>query len=498
MRSRWAVVCVYLSLFTAGFILRLIPEILFPNYPVGFDTVTYYAPIIRRWLNYGVDWLFAFQEAPLLYLIIYAICKLSKADVFLVLKFIGPILYGLLGLSVFYFTQAVLKWDFKKGLACVFFLFFQAASLRISWDLWRNLLGAILLLIALSFLIRKGDGKNVLSLAALSFLTVLTNQFSATILFGTAGLFLIGRGWRNLKEYKWHLTAVVAAFITFIINAYLIVFINAAGRSNFISLLSVRAELSNYLDIYGSYMELSADFWTLFALCFCSVVPLVVIGIYNEPMLKAFTIFSSACAFSMLVFPWLGLPQWWRWTLFLIFPFSFYAVNGVDKILALSIKAVDFRGIKLLNVKRFTLIFWLAALLIYSYPSAFYMSSSASHPHAYFTDGLANRYVPSTMLSSSINPSDIQATIDCLKWLNNNMEGSSCVLVEERFLGWAELSLSEDKWIVAYPCHTSYEPALELALARGFQNIYLIWLSSRHTSNFTVVYTAGNIAIYKG
>ena len=61
-------------------------------------------------------------------------------------------LYGLFGLSVFLFSRAELKQSSWSSFFIAVFVLLQIAALRISWDLYRNLLGLSLLLITLTCL----------------------------------------------------------------------------------------------------------------------------------------------------------------------------------------------------------------------------------------------------------------------------------------------------------------------------------------------------------
>jgi hypothetical protein len=68
------------------------------------------------------------------------------------MKVSAPLLYGLLGLSVFYFSRVELKQTNLTAFFIAVFILLQIAALRVSWDLYRNLLAVSLLLLTLTIL----------------------------------------------------------------------------------------------------------------------------------------------------------------------------------------------------------------------------------------------------------------------------------------------------------------------------------------------------------
>ena len=134
--------------FATGLIIRLIPELLAFPYPIGFDTV-YYASRMESGIIWSY-WTQFFTSTWLFYAITIPIYNLSKMDPFLILKIVVPIIYGLNVVGVYLFAREILGWNASKSLLAGFFFSIQLASLRISWDLLRNILGMAFLLFALT------------------------------------------------------------------------------------------------------------------------------------------------------------------------------------------------------------------------------------------------------------------------------------------------------------------------------------------------------------
>ncbi|MGQ9625205.1 MAG: hypothetical protein ACUVT9_07555, partial [Candidatus Bathycorpusculaceae bacterium] len=143
-------------LFFAGFVVRLVPEMLALSSPIGFDTV-YYAAVMKDGVVWP-HWTSFFTSSWLFHAISVSLYRIFGGDPFALLKVLAPLLFGLNVAGVFWFARKMLGWSTRMGLFAGVFFAFQLASLRISWDLLRNTLGLGLLLFALSF-IKSVDSK---------------------------------------------------------------------------------------------------------------------------------------------------------------------------------------------------------------------------------------------------------------------------------------------------------------------------------------------------
>jgi hypothetical protein len=185
----------------------------------------------------------------------------------------------------------------------------------------------------------------------------------------------------------------------------------------------------------------------------------------------------------------------------LVFPFTIYAVNGLEKIRD---------KIKILNISKkiwkdkiriFNLSFWLITLFFYGFFAATYVSYPTDNPFPLFVvESVNSGYAPPTLQWSSINFKDIPGTINCAQWLNQQMMNNSVVLVPDNYRGWVimNLDLNNSRWMITYPWNQLPFPqsALNVALEKDFNQIYLIGLSNQKITHFNQTYTDGNIAIY--
>ena len=151
-----------LMCFSAGLILRLIPELLAFPYPISWDMV-HYAYFMRSGIVW-VHWSSFFTSTWLLYFFLFPIHSHLGVDSFLLLKIAGPVLFGFTVCGVYWFARSFLGWSLKKSLFAGGFFSVQLASLRVSSEFLRNTLGFGLLLFALP-LIKKLDSRRGLLLS---------------------------------------------------------------------------------------------------------------------------------------------------------------------------------------------------------------------------------------------------------------------------------------------------------------------------------------------
>src|SRR5260370_18411836 len=128
--------------------IRIIPEILSGQYPVGWDIIAYYIPNTIDMASGRMSIWGIITSPPVMYSIVVPAYLLAKANLVLIFKALGPILYGLLGWSIFWFCQRRFRWSSKKALYAVLFIASYFVTLRISWDAYHAELGLSLFLLA--------------------------------------------------------------------------------------------------------------------------------------------------------------------------------------------------------------------------------------------------------------------------------------------------------------------------------------------------------------
>src|SRR3989442_10277940 len=166
--------------FALAAFLRSIPEVLAGKYPVGFDVNAYYPYLIMSFPS--ISALDMLKAGPLFYAVMWFIQTISGADVFLLLKLAGPVIYGMLAASFLVFLVKFLNLPLQKATFGTVLLILQPIALRISWDLVRNELGLAFGLVALASLKTNWKQKYVIA-GSLGVLAVLEHPLAAGLMF---------------------------------------------------------------------------------------------------------------------------------------------------------------------------------------------------------------------------------------------------------------------------------------------------------------------------
>jgi hypothetical protein len=503
----------FLLAFVLGFMVRLIPEVLSFPYPIGFDTVNYAA----RMKN-GIVWPhWSFLSSTwLIYIILVPLYSLTQADPFLLLKIVGPLLYGGSAAGIYYFAWKGLNWSLKKSLFASVFFTFQLAALGISWQFYRNIFGLMLLLFALPFFKKIESKKQLVLLSALSLFVVFGHEFASAAMFAiTLGLVAIGFSKQEKIPYK-IIIAILPALIVFMSGIYFqIPSASASFDTNVIIANDGHIShpgglffLVDYLNIvtpvqqYANYFELVSHVASLFALLYLVWLPLVLVGFFKDNILVTWTILLLVGSFSCLIVPFDALDFWSRWMLMLVYPFTFYAVNGFWKVLKSqdAHAASSLRWMSWMKSSRKSAIgIFLVTVLL---GSLFMTWPLISGKYGLLGASTTWKYFPSTMQSSSVPLQDTEGTVNAIKWLNGHMTKNASVLVHDAFFYWTRLYLDKNHTAIFFI--NNFEEALKLALENSFRSIYFIWwnkdigwYSLSVPSNCVSVFESGRISVYQ-
>jgi len=499
-----------LACLSVGFFVRLIPELLAFPLPIGFDTIHYAAAmengvVIAHWSSF-------FTSSWLLYAFIVPLYSLLQADPFLLLKVVAPLLFGLNVAGVYCFSRKMLGWNLRIGVLTGVFFALQLASLRISWDLLRNTLGLGLLLFALSYVKEVNTTRGLVLFASFALLSVFAHEYAAvTLLVVVLGLLV----WRLVKRQMDSGSirlglAALPALTVFLVGMVLRFFpVSYAAETNVIGAGdAVRAEvgglsfLVNYLNIqstvdsYGSYSNLALNVVLLFAVLFLPYLFLVVKGFFRNGVLNLWLGLLLVGAFGCLITPFAALQYWHRWMFMLVYPFTFYAINGFGRLLSKFREknmrfSSWFSDRKAATTVLFTFLLGIAYLAT---PVLMVCANNASVPA-----------VTGTCLYFSTSPTvpyeDVDSVVEAMGWLNDNLDEASCVALQHAFLRWGELYLDKSHTIVHF--EVDIGSAVNTGLDNGFSNVFFVWWNEpigwygiSVPESFVSVQDFGRISVY--
>jgi len=463
--------------FFVGFVIRLVPEVLSYPHPIGFDTV-YYATVMKSgvvWPHWGSF----FGSSWLLLALIVSFRSLVGVDPFSLLKVLGPVLFGLNVAGVYWFARKALAWNVRLSVFASGFFALQLASLRISWDLLRNTLGLGLLLFTLPLIGLVDSRRGLVGFIVLGLLTVFAHEYAAvTLLVVVLGLLV----WRFLKRrvdasWKRLLVGVVPSLTVFAVGVWVrFLQLDSAVGSNVIEVGDgargyVRGVffLVDYLgvksstDSYGSYWGLASSVLALFVLLYLSYSFLIWKGYFGNEILGTWTALLVVGAFGCLVFPFCALEYWHRWMFMFVYPFTFYAANG----LRVSFKVFG-EGIARLPSRKATGMVLVTVLLGVSYLFTPVLMARANVNVSSF---------PMTCTYFSVSPTvpyeDVDDVAQAMQWLQGRLSQNSCVILQHAFLSWGKLYLDNSQIIVHF--ELDVDSAVNVALERGFDHVFSVW-----------------------
>ena len=473
--------------FAIPLIMRALPEILMGQYVTGFDTMAYFVPDTVGWLRNGIDPVSFLSLAPLLYMLLIGITSIG-APIIITLKVLGPLLLGLLGLTVYFYAHKALSWSPRKSLLVALLATLYFVALRISWDMFRSEIATILLFVALIFLAKnKLSLKTGILLSVSMFLVVLAHQLVTVIMFVVviatlAGLYFSKRKIELRKLIVISIPATVL-FLTIIYINYFIYSLPFLGTS--VTTSSGLPSLAT-----SSYLNAVVDTLGFFAFCFLPLIPLLILGaryFKSNLQLKAWMIWTAIPVILAILVPsgFLGGVFPYRWIMLLTYPLAFYAVEGLSRI--------KWKWTKIA-------VGLIIALLVGTLSVGFLVEQNSS---AFDYFGTYPSYIPKSMMQNTVPASDTQDTTNAIIWAQTNMPTNGRLLVHEAFYGWGTLYFNSGQ-LLPYGFLNPEDIAQQQFAIDSSNPIYLIWwvngtgwYGQRTTpGSFQEVYRSGNIAIF--
>ncbi|WGM90376.1 MAG: hypothetical protein NUK63_04435 [Candidatus Bathyarchaeum tardum] len=431
--------------------------------------------LVNSWLVYGI---------------LVALTNITKVDPFIILKIFAPLLYAGTCAGVYFVAWKRLKWNPKKCLLVSLIFSLQLASLAVSWQFYRNMLGVMVLLFAFPLLKNDASFKELTVLSVLAIFTVWGHELAmASLFFIVFGWVIVSALKKQKIPYKLFL-AILPAILLFMGNFFWISPFAIPTESNIVRIDdSVWAHpgglffLTDYLTVqtpietYSSYFQLASNVASLFLLLYGLMMPLIIIGYFKDRPFTIWTILLLITGLGCLVAPFFSVFLWARWMLLLIFPFSFYATNGLHKIVKNQNKNKLLNFIKQFkHAKKICILLILASMTMATIFMAWPLSDNNK---GFINWGGTTKYVPSTMQTTSIPLQDIKGTQQAFNWLNNNMNNNSAVLIHDLFDNWAMLYLNTNHQ--AYLFDFNLENAANYTKNQGYNNLYFIWWNQNQT-----------------
>jgi len=221
---------------------------------------------------------------------------------------------------------------------------------------------------------------------------------------------------------------------------------------------------------YSGYFDLASQVFSVFTVLYLLSLPLVLVGFFRNRVLDVWTLFVACAAFSCLVMPFFALNWWDRWMFLLVYPFTFYVVVGVFKVLesASGVVRPNLWWLRWMKISTKTTVALLGCMVLLT--TVYIGATLQSDNYAIMSILTISRYFS---VAPTVPLKDVEDTTKVMRWLDTNIDNGSCILVHSAFQEWARLYLDDSHTLVAYS--TDVVRALNVATGQGYDSVYLVW-----------------------
>jgi hypothetical protein len=481
----------FFILFVFAVVLRAIPEFLSGVYPVGFDALAGYVPSVLALPNTTPMKLFGWVYSPLAIYLLWFIRVLTGGDIYLLLKIVGPVFYGLFTVSFYFMLSHGLGWKGKKSFVVSLLFLLQPAIMRTGWDQLREELGLILMFVLLGVIkldLVKGIKSKPLLFLGLSILIVFSHQLVA-ILFFVVVIFQLLNVLIQKRKMDWSALAVIIPSASLFVWQLYGQFVNPAFDTHFVPLSLPNGTgnfaftnyfLSDPRFVGGDYFTILAYVCNLSLYVVVPLIPLAFKGFFKDKVFLPMLAWLLASSYSITIFPWYALSYYWFWTFLLPIPLSVYAGHGLDRMGVFnngkhSRKLV--MGILLLGIVAFS---YVSSETIVGYP-------------------LAYTYMPPGLVKSCVDFEDICDIKQAFDWTNENIPLNAVIVVPEKLQGFASVQSRDDIRIWVAPALLNFNDisyTIEDAISSYFVIYYWSEMGDYDEQTTIQLWTIGNIAVY--
>ena len=302
--------------FFIGFLIRLLPEIQWWPYPIGWDTIEYIAHLRDYILSPGIFrsyfWMGGMRNIPpLLDLVLYPFARI--VDPWYVFKFYPPIMYGLLIALMALFSKEVLKLDNKLVIVIAFVAGYNLLLLRLTWDLHKQFLGTVLFFAAVIVLEKGNDYKNHIIALTLLLLSSLATEIGAGLTIILSLIIVIKNILEFLEKRGWKRLVLIASYIILSLISYLLILWYLKRPAIAPSPVTGAAP-----PVIRSFLKHQPDVFAYIIISYGTLVPLLLIGLDSYRRKLRYSVYLVIIMLILVITPWLmpyteaTLGQWDR------------------------------------------------------------------------------------------------------------------------------------------------------------------------------------------
>lgn len=432
-----------------GCTIRAVPELAAYPYPIGYDVINYYIPVIT---NLEEHWPVVSGHLPVYTLMLHSLHLATGLSPHLLVSSSGVILYGLFAVSLFLTSSRLLRLNNIYSTYLALFVILQLPVLRTTWDLHKDILALTLLLTSVSLIplsVKIGNRSIIGSCVAASIAVSVDKM---------VGVLFVA----SLVAYAFVIRVRNISFLSLIIT----ILFSIAVASQYGSIQQSLQSSNATLELNQPNPTPTISMAPLFALFLVVNGPLLIPGVFgfirsDNGFLKIATTFAAMGSFSWLLFPDKQSLVADRWIfLFGIF-LSIFAGYGVLEYLRQNASSKRRKQILLILLGT-------CALLGISYEV---MPHQFTGIWRHIVGQNIEPYGPSTMQFNSIPIRNSFDLTSMITWINEDTPVDAMFIGEKHWRGWMELELEDERDFMYY---SSQDSALQLIEDCEPNSCYLI------------------------
>lgn len=446
--------------------VRAIPEMVAYPYPVGYDVINYYIPVITNFQEY---WPIVSEQYPLYVLILHFFQAATDLQPQILVSMSGLILYGFFSVSLFIMSRRLFGLGEFYSLYLTLFVIFQLPVLRTAWDLHKDILSLTLFMIAISIIFPLRPKIGWYSLICSSIVASVAVTLDKMIGALLVGSFLI-YGFVVRSKYISLLSLIIVGFFA------------AAIASDYGSIgqpFNVSSEYSetNLLS-QNSEPYSPKSLLTLFLVVNCPLLVPAGFGlIYSDNrLLKIAVAISAIGSFSWVIFPDMRAIAADRWIFVLGIFLSIFAGYGI-------VRYAQTKTHPRFRRRLLCLILGSSIILGLTYETMPYHIAS-------FSENMLGQSIepfgPATMQFNSIAVKDTGELLKTINWINENVPKDAIIIGEKHWRGWMEIKLQEDRSFLYY---SDTSGILQFWQNCRLENCYFLARSSQSLENVSGITT---------
>ena len=418
-----------LTVFGIGCLIGIIPIIQNFPYPVGYDSINYYLPTLY---DLNSSHIIGGNLFPVYVFLVYSFHLISFSDLYLAFNAINIVLYGSLSVTIYLLVHSVLRQSIFKSILFAIFVILQLSTLRMAWDLHRDILALICLnlsLIALNHLrtihFNRPLLSNYIAVSILYLVTLFSDRMMGVLLIISAIFFSI--------RYKLILLGIInLSLLTLFISYFFLL--------DDITFVSMGSNLLDTLvnPVYNKNSMSPYDLLVLQLSLYGILIPFFIVGFFkksNSLILKIPTLVTILLSFSWILIPNHSYLVPERWIILSGLFISIFGLYGffliVDRLLNSKLKNL----VSILFISSFIIYGILFIVLpygiVFTIPSLFQTQTGLT--------------IPLSMSFNSLEISKNQDLVKSINWINTNTKNNSEIIGTMHWRGWFHLFLEKPR-----------------------------------------------------